>query len=70
VKRPYLVVYDYGQGGVWAYVWAGSAAELKRLYPELTVVRQLPGWVSEHELPSYDAEHAKGLLADITRNRS
>ena len=70
VKTPHLVLYEYGQGGVWAYVWAESQTEIKRLYPELSVVSQLPEWAQDHRLPSYLVDEPKGLLADILRDRS
>ena len=45
VKQSYLVVYDYGQGGVWGYVRAESAEEVERKFPQLTVVEAMPDWL-------------------------
>ena len=70
VRRPHLVVYDYGQGGVWAYVWAESDHQIRELYPELTVVDELPVWLGDIRLPSYSANDPAGLLAEIVAARS
>jgi hypothetical protein len=43
----FLVVCDYGQGGVWAYVLAPSRAEIVERYPELVVVDEPPAWMNE-----------------------
>ena len=49
-KRRFLVVYDYGQGGVWAFVWARSQEELHEKFRDLTVVDAIPEWLSGDEL--------------------
>jgi hypothetical protein len=43
-QRPYLVAYDYGAGGVWAYVVAPSREAISQLYPELTIFDVPPPW--------------------------
>jgi hypothetical protein len=46
----YLTCYDYGTGGVWLYVEAASAAEIRNTYPELTVFEAPPkSWDAENE---------------------
>jgi len=69
----FLVVYDYGQGGVWAYITARSSTEIVDRYPELRVVEVPPDWMSEERrarLPVYDIQApGPGLLADINRAR-
>lgn len=47
--REYLIVYDYGMGGVWAVMRAPSAAVLAAAYPELVVVEERPLWVDDDE---------------------
>lgn len=78
VKQAFLVVYDYGSGGVWAYVRADSAEEIEHEFPELKVVFELPTWMSEDERRTI-AEQAThdlrddrtcGLLAEILDRRS
>jgi hypothetical protein len=36
-KSRFLVVYDYGQGGVWAFVWARSVDEIHEKFRDLQV---------------------------------
>jgi hypothetical protein len=45
-KQRYLVVYDYGQGGVWAFVRARSAAEVEDTFRDLKVVENMPSWLT------------------------
>jgi hypothetical protein len=77
VKQRFLVVYDYGSGGVWAYVDAESSEEIEREFPELRVFEESPEWMSADEQAEI-AEHATydlykdrsfGLLAEIQDNR-
>ncbi len=53
-KKSFLVVYDYGTGGVWALVKAASAEEIVRKYPVLTVVEERPAWMTDEALESID----------------
>jgi len=45
-KQRHLVVYDYGQGGVWAFVWARSATEIEDTFRDLKVVEDMPSWLT------------------------
>ena len=49
-KQRFLVVYDYGQGGVWAFVWARSEVQLHRVFRDLKVVDSPPSWLTGEEL--------------------
>lgn len=75
VKQRFLVVYDYGMGGVWAYVEAESAEEIVEKFPELSVVSETPAWMSEKDRQSllartYDIDEKNfGLLADLLDQR-
>jgi hypothetical protein len=42
VKKPHLVCYDYGMGGVWAIMRAHSKDEILLKYPELTIADTQP----------------------------
>lgn len=42
----FLVAYDYGMGGVWAFARATSAEEVTRTFPELAVVNVRPDWMT------------------------
>ena len=70
----FLVVYDYGQGGVWAVVRAKSPADVHAQFPELTVVGHRPDWMSDRGLEQLraavlDVQQPTGLLSDIMRDR-
>ena len=74
MKRQFLAVYDYGQGGRWALVLAESDDEIKVRFPELEVVNERPGWMTDDyyrrlEGRIYDIDQPIGLLADILNNR-
>lgn len=48
-KHPFLVVYDYGAGGVWAVIYAEDKAQIAAKYPLLKVVDTRPVWMTEDE---------------------
>lgn len=76
MKRPYLVVYDYGHGGVWAILSARSTSEIMRKFPELQVVEQPPSWMSESRMDelrlsmTFDIDEPRGLLASLLADRN
>lgn len=47
MKRKFLVVYDYGQGGIWMFFYAHSSGDITAKYPKLKVVDQIPSWMDE-----------------------
>ncbi|MGZ3272137.1 MAG: hypothetical protein ACXU82_05770 [Caulobacteraceae bacterium] len=46
-KQPFLTVYDYGGGGVWAIVRSPDKKSIQRKYPILDVFDERPGWMSD-----------------------
>ena len=48
-KRAFLVVYDYGTGGVWSVIDARSPAEIAAKYPELSIADIRPEWMSDDD---------------------
>jgi hypothetical protein len=50
MKRPFLTVYDYGEGGVWLVLLAESAAQIREKYPDLQVVEKPPPSMNEEQL--------------------
>ncbi len=75
VKQPFLTCYDYGQGGVWAWVLAESADQIRHAYPELTVLDRMPSWMTPEVLRrvescDLDASPPVGWLAILTQHRS
>jgi hypothetical protein len=47
MKKNYLVVYDYGTGGVWAVIAARSRNEITQKYPMLSVHDDRPSWMTD-----------------------
>jgi hypothetical protein len=45
----FLVVYDYGTGGVWGLVEARSEAEIVSAFPELKVMHERPQWLTTEQ---------------------
>lgn len=74
-KQPYLVVYDYGMGGLWGVMLARSEEEIARLYPELVVVHDRPRWMSDERYAricerQYDIDGApRGMLKAVLSDR-
>lgn len=50
LKRRFLVLYDYGQGGVWAFVWARAVEEIHDKFRDLQVVEKMPEWLTGEQL--------------------
>jgi hypothetical protein len=77
MKQKHLVVYDYGQGGLWAFIRAGSPEEIVERYPELKVVPEIPVWMTDElrarleATQTYDLDvPPSGLLANLLRERA
>ena len=47
-KTRFLAVYDYGTGGVWAFVLARTSLEIEKRFTNLRVVDHAPSWMT-HE---------------------
>jgi hypothetical protein len=75
LKREFLVVYDYGQGGIWEYIRAMSAEQIEALFPELKVVAARPARMTPEieqglRKRAVDVdEQQTGFLADILKGR-
>ena len=54
--QRFLTVYDYGTGGVWAWVSAPSADAILAAYPELQIVDELPDWLEDEPVLSIDLD--------------
>ena len=68
MKRPFLCVYDYGQGGVWLLIDARTPAEIQKAYPELKAFADRPDWMKETEKAEYVASIEKsGRHYDIDK---
>jgi len=74
VKRPYLVLYDYGMGGLWAYVVAVSPAEIVDRFPELTVFESRPEWMTDDspelvDIATEDIDEPRSFLGALLAGR-
>ncbi len=61
MEQHYLIVYDYGMGGLWAVVIAPSPEAIIAKYPEVAVVPERPHWMSEED---YERKRAEPLWLD------
>lgn len=74
-KQSFLVVYDYGSGGLWGVMLARSIEEILRVYPELQVVSDAPKWMTQDYYADlaatpYDIDGAPwGLLNALLADR-
>jgi len=70
-KQAFLVVYDYGQGGIWAFIDARSRRDIERRFRDLKVMEEPPVWMSDEELAeieqtmTFDADRPQGWLAKL-----
>ena len=72
MKKPYLVLHNYGQGGLWAYVRAESPADIEAAFRDLEVIDTPPSWLTVEEqrnLQIYDIDQPAGWLAMLARAR-
>lgn len=76
MKQRYLAVYDYGMGGIWAFIFAESPQQIVERYPELKVVSESPAWITDalrrvmEAKETYDLDAPpSGLLADLLKER-
>jgi len=74
-KQPFLIAYDYGQGGCWALLHSASAEEIQHRYSELKVFARVPDWMRPNMLQTVRAETydidqpPSGLLASLLEAR-
>lgn len=76
-KRPFLVAYDYGMGGLWGVIDARSEGEIHAKFPELSILEERPPWMTQEryeeifhrEHHDIDEEDARGLLRAVLADR-
>jgi len=71
-RKEFLVLYDYGQGGLWAIIRADTAQQIRDRYPQLQVFEKRPSFLSADMLadlqrkPAADIDDPPtGWLADL-----
>ncbi len=74
--RLFLVVYDYGMGGLWGLMKAPSAEDITLKYPELQVFTARPPWIDADEWAHFREDpygledEPRGLIAVLLEDRS
>lgn len=75
-RKEFLVLYDYGQGGLWVLVHADSADQIRQRFSEVQVFDERPAMVSDDMLEAIraagviDVERpATGWLAELEADR-
>jgi len=48
-KQRFLVVYDYGTGGVWGLLSARTEEEITERFPSLEIVADRPSWMTDDD---------------------
>jgi hypothetical protein len=61
MRSEFLVLYDYGTGGSWAYLQADSEGQIHARYPQLKVMTVRPEWLT----PEVDANLRRRMTIDI-----
>jgi hypothetical protein len=47
MKNQYLILHDYGTGGVWGLMTARSEQEIYDKYPMVEVIKMRPAWMTD-----------------------
>lgn len=75
-QTTFLVMDDYGTGGIWMYIHAQSAAQITERYPRLKVFTGWLDWMTPDRLipiiwnlSAYDIDHPTGYLAILEAKR-
>jgi hypothetical protein len=66
MKKRYLVASDYGQGAVWLLIDAESPELIESKFPELTVVLDRPGWMTEERMRNLEETACYDLDAPLS----
>ncbi len=55
MRRAFLTLYDYGTGGVWASIRAGSADDIRARFRDISVYDDPPAWMTDTHRASIEA---------------
>lgn len=73
-RKEFFVLYDYGQGGLWAIVRADTVEQVRRRYPQLQVYEDRPASANDAMVaalrsgPCFDIDaEPEGWLAEFAR---
>ena len=75
-KQEFLILYDYGSGGLWGVMRARSAKEILTKYPELSIEAERPAWLTDDVMAdirraeTHDIDdEPRGLLRAVLADR-
>jgi hypothetical protein len=54
MKKKFLVVHDYGTGGIWYYIIARSKEEIENKFPGFEVVEKEPSWLDDKTKSTFE----------------
>ena len=54
--KKFLVVYDYGTGGLWAVLYAPSEAKILKEYPFLEIMPTRPDWMGDAQFDQIEKQ--------------
>ncbi len=54
MRRAFLTVYDYGMGGIWAYIRAESPGDIRTKFRDVVVYDEPPAWMTETDRKSIE----------------
>ena len=58
MKQKFLVVHDYGTGGLWCVMAARSEAEIAEKFPGLKVIKERPRWMRDDDYQRIEASNS------------
>ena len=58
MRNQYLIVHDYGMGGVWGIINANSEQEIRKKYPQVKVIETRPMWMSDADYNDIASAHS------------
>jgi hypothetical protein len=77
MRQRYLVLFEHGPGRGYGYVLAEDADAIRRAFPELRLVEELPSWLTgdrlarlEEQVDDLDAPRPSGLLSLVLQARA
>ena len=75
MKRRFLILYDYGTGGLWDLIMARSESEIREKFPELQVIGKKPEWMTLENYKElllgmpFDIDNPTGWLLTLFEER-
>lgn len=61
MRRPFLTLYDYGTGGIWAYISAETPDDILAKFRDVVVYESPPEWMTEGRRREIEAAHSYAI---------